>query len=185
MRNILRLIFLVVIMLPAAPAVAQEIAVSELLAESPNLSGQEITIEGELVGDYGFRSDGWMWTQLNDDVYVDHPLRDGVSPSGGNIGVGVRIPSELAVTLDHPGGYHHRGPVVRLTGIWRHHDPARQGESYLDVEALAVLQPGRELDEGVVWWTVLAGSGLVAASAALWRLRAAGAESGAAATRGR
>ncbi len=174
MRNIFRLIFLVVIMLPAAPAVAQEIAVSELLAESPNLSGQEITIEGELVGDYGFRSDGWMWTQLNDDAYVDHPLRDGVSPSGGNIGVGVRIPSELAETLDHPGGYHHRGPVVRLTGIWRHHDPARQGESYLDVETLTVIDDGRMLDEAVVWWTVIVGAGLLAAAGAMWSLRPRG-----------
>jgi hypothetical protein len=168
-RNVVRLLFLVVLMLPAAPAMAQEIAVSELLNESPNLSGQEITIEGELVGDYGFRGDGWMWTQLNDDAYVDHPLRDGISPVGGNIGVGVRIPTDMADGLDHPGGYHHRGPVVRLTGIWRHHDPARQGESYLEVEALAVIDGGRMLDEGIVWWTVIVGVALLAAAAAIRR----------------
>ncbi|HEU4319165.1 MAG TPA: hypothetical protein VFS66_03705 [Acidimicrobiia bacterium] len=169
MRHLLRLIFLVVMMFPAAPALAQEIAVSELLAESPELSGQQITIQGELVGDYGFRGDGWMWTQLNDDAYVDHPIREGIAPEGGNIGVGVRIPSELAEDLDHPGGYHHRGPVVRLTGIWRHHDPDRQGESYLEVETLAVIQEGRVLDEGVVWWTVVAGIGLLATAGVLWR----------------
>lgn len=171
MRALLRFVFLAVLMLPAAPASAQEFAVSQLLAESPELSGREITIEGELVGDYGFRGDGWMWTQLNDDVYVDHPLRDGIAPAGGNIGVGVRIPSDLAEGLDHPGGYHHRGPVVRVTGIWRHHDPDRQGESYLDVESLAVIEAGRDLDEGVVWWAVAVGSGLILTAWAIWWMR--------------
>jgi hypothetical protein len=171
MRNVFRLLFLVVMMFPAAPALAQEIVVSELLAESPSLSGQVITIEGELVGDYGFRGDGWMWTQLNDDTYVDFPIRDGILPVGGNIGVGVRIPSELAEDLDHPGGYHYRGPIVRLIGIWRHHDPARQGESYLEVESLDVVEAGRVLDEGVVWWTLIAGAGLILAAGAIWRAR--------------
>lgn len=169
MNHVLRLIFLVVMMLPAGPALAREIAVSELLAESPELSNQQVTIQGELVGDYGFRGDGWMWTQLNDDAYVDHPIREGIAPVGGNIGVGVRIPSELAEDLDHPGGYQHRGPVVRLTGIWRHHDAGRQGESYLEVETLAVIQEGRMLDEGVVWWTVFAGIGLLGAAGVIWR----------------
>jgi hypothetical protein len=171
MRNFFRLVFLAVLMFPATPALAQEIVVSELLAESPSFSGQMISIEGELVGDYGFRGDGWMWTQLNDDTYVDFPLRDGIVPVGGNIGVGVRIPSELAQDLDHPGGYHHRGPIVRLTGIWRHHDPARQGESYLDVESLVAVEEGRVLDEGVVWWTVIAGAGLILTAGAIWRMR--------------
>jgi len=170
-RTLLRLVVLAALMAPAAPALAQEIAVSELLADSPNLSGREVTLEGELVGDYGFRGNGWMWTQLNDDVYVDHPIRDGVAPVGGNVGVGVRIPSGLAEGLDPPGGYHHRGPVVLVTGIWRHHDPDRQGESYLDVESLSVIQAGRVLDEGVVWWTVVVGVGLVLAAGSIWWMR--------------
>jgi hypothetical protein len=174
MRNVFRLVFLVVMMFPGTAALAQEIVVSELLAESPTFSGQIISIEGELVGDYGFRGDGWMWTQLNDDAYVDFPLRDGIVPVGGNIGVGVRIPSELASDLDHPGGYHHRGPVVRLSGIWRHHDPARQGESYLDVESLVLVEEGRVLDEGVLWWTVIAGAGLILAAGAIGRTRPEG-----------
>jgi hypothetical protein len=172
MRTSLRLFFLTLLMVPVTPALAaEELSVAELLAESPNLSGREVTVEGELVGDYGFRDDGWMWTQLNGDVYVGNPIREGGEAAGSNVGVGVRIPAAIVSGLDHPGGYHHLGPIVKLTGIWKHHDEDRQGESYLDVESLEVIQPGRTLDEGVVWWTIIAGSGLLLASGALWLLR--------------
>lgn len=171
MRQLLWLVTLVLVVFPATVALAaEELTVAEMVAQSPELSGTEVSVEGELVGDYGFRDDG-MWTQLNDDPYVDNPIRDGGSPAGGNVGIGVRIPTGLAEGLDHPGGYHHRGPVVRLGGVWKHHDPERQGETYLDVTSLEVIEPGRELDEEIVWWTVIAGSGLLAAAGALWFLR--------------
>lgn len=155
-------------LVPMPASAAELVTVSELIAESPDFDGSEVVVEGELVGDYGFRDDGSMWTQLNGDVYVDEPIREGGPPAGGNVGVGVTMSAELADGLDHPGGYHHRGPIVRLTGTWRHHDPERQGETYLDVTSLEVLEPGRELDEGVVWWTVIVGSGLLAAAGVLW-----------------
>lgn len=171
MRFSSRLVLAALLMFPAGPALAaEEVTVAEVLAGSPELSGAEITVEGELVGDYGFRADG-MWTQLNGDVYVDDPIREGGAAAGGNAGIGVRIPSDLAEGLDHPGGYHHRGPVVRLAGIWKHHDPQRHGESYLDVASLEVVEPGLELDEEVVWWTVIAGAALLAGAGALWFLR--------------
>lgn len=50
----------------------------------------------------------------------------------------------------------------------KHHDPDRQGESYLDVGSVEVIQPGQELDEGVEWWTVIAGSGLLLVAGGLW-----------------
>lgn len=43
-------------------AAAEEISVSELITNSEAMSGSEVTVEGELVGDYGFCADGWMWT---------------------------------------------------------------------------------------------------------------------------
>lgn len=172
MKGLLGFSLVIMTLLAPIPASAAElITVSELVAESPDLDGSEVVVEGELVGDYGFRDDGSMWTQLNGDVYVDEPTREGGPPAGGNVGVGVTMAAELADGLDHPGGYHHRGPIVRLTGTWRHHDPQRQGETYLDVASLEVIEPGRELDEGVVWWTVIVGSGLLAAAGALWVLR--------------
>lgn len=175
MRALVRTVLVLGALALALPAeAAEEVTVSELIALSPEMSGRQVSVEGELVGDYGYRDDGTMWTQLNGGVYVNEPIREGGEPAGGNLGVGVRIPSDQTIGLDHPGGYHYRGPVVRLTGIWRHHDPARQGESFLEVELLEVVAPGRRLDEAVVWWTVIAGSGLLAVAGAIWLLRPKG-----------
>ncbi|MGD2059658.1 MAG: hypothetical protein PVF87_02215 [Acidimicrobiia bacterium] len=168
MRLLFRVVFVAILVLTPLPAMAaQVVTVSELVALSPDLSGEEVIVEGELVGDYGSRG-GYVWTQLNGDMYVTEPIREGGSPAGGNVGVGVRIPADMAQGLDHPGGYHHRGPVVQLSGVWRHHDPSRGGESFLDVESLAVVESGRLLDEGIEWWTVIGGGGLLAVAGVIW-----------------
>ena len=134
------------------------------------LSEREVVVEGELVGDYGFRGDGSMWTQLNGDAYVDAPIREGGLPVGGNVGIGVRMPAEMAQALDPPGGYRNRGPVVALTGIWKYHDPGRQGESYLEVQTLEVVEAGRQLNEEPSWTVIILGVLLLASAAAVWFL---------------
>jgi hypothetical protein len=150
-------------------AAAEEVSVSELITNSESMNGSEVIVEGELVGDYGFRDDGWMWTQLNGDDYVHAPIDDGGEPTGGNTGVGVRMPSEVGEGLDSPGGYRNRGPIVRVTGVWKHHDPARQGESYLETTSLTVVEAGRPLYRDPHWTAMLVGLGFLAVSLILWR----------------
>jgi len=147
-----RLAFLILALpvLAATPAFAQQtptpVPVTDLLADPTGFSGT-ITVVGELIGDYGFRNDGSMWTQLNDDSYATAPLLDGGELTGGNVGVAVRIPQTLVEGLDPPGGYRIRGPIVQVTGTWRYHDPDRLGETYVDVGSLQVIEPGRVLSE--------------------------------------
>jgi hypothetical protein len=152
-------------------AAAEEISVSELITNSEAMSGSKVTVEGELVGDYGFRDDGWTWTQLNGDTYARSPIRDGGQPLGGNTGVGVRMPTGLGIGLDPPGGYGSRGPIVEISGVWKHHDPARQGESYLEAASLTVVEPGQPLSQDPHWVATWVGLGLLTVSLALWRRR--------------
>jgi hypothetical protein len=84
------------LLLPGPALAAEEVSVKELIEQAADLSGEAVTVEGELVGDYGFRDDGWMWTQLNGDVYVSEPIREGGSPLGANNGIGIRMPIALA-----------------------------------------------------------------------------------------
>lgn len=178
-----RLVYLVATLvvlsgLAAGSAVAQDVPssgdlvpVADLLADPTAFSDRRITIEGELVGDYGFRRDGFMWTQLNDDSYARRALVDGGPRTGANVGIGLRVPTVLAEGLDPVGGYRLEGPLVRATGYWRYHDPERGGESFFDAEALEVVKPGRRLEEGPDWIVFVGGVALLCVAGALWLTR--------------
>ena len=145
------------------------VPVSELLDDGARFDHITITVEGELVGDYGFRDDGFMWTQINDDSYARDALVDGGPRTGANVGIGVRMPSDLGEGLASVGGYRLEGPLVQLTGVWRYHDPDRGGESYLDVDELLVVENGRRLEEGPDWVVFTLGVLLLAISLVMWR----------------
>jgi hypothetical protein len=157
------------LVLLASPAFAGEVAVSELVADGASYAGTEITVVGELIGDYGSRRDGFTWTQLNGDAYAYAPVVGGGALKGANVGIGIRMPTELAQGLDSPGRYRTVGPLVRVTGIWRYHDPVRQGETYLDVSTLDVVEPGRTLRESPVWVSYFLGFAFLGIAGVAWR----------------
>lgn len=155
----------------ASPALAQSsgvVDVGELLENAPDYVG-EVMVQGELIGDFGFRGDGSMWTQLNDDSYAFDPVLDDGELTGSNVGVAVRIPVAIAEQLDPPGGYRVRGPVVLVTGTWKYHDVDRGGESYIEVATLQVVQPGGALAEHPNFLVLAAG--IVLAVGALYLRR--------------
>ncbi len=164
------LIAVVLVMLGPVPALAADpVTALDLIESSEAYSGLEVTVTGELVGDYGRRRNDSTWVQLNDDPYAFTPLREGGNLAGTNIGIGVRLPERLVSDLDPPGGYSRKGPLVSVTGIWRHHDPARGGESYLDATSLRVEEPGRPLtDDASIAPRLAAAVLLWAAFAAVW-----------------
>ncbi len=141
------LILVAVVIIPTGVRASTDVRVDELLADGAAFAGQSISVVGELIGDYGHRGDGSAWSQLNGDSYATAPLLEGGALTGPNEGIGVRAPTGLIENLDPPGGYHQRGPLVRVSGIWKYHDEQRGGETYLDVVSLEVLEPGRPFDE--------------------------------------
>jgi hypothetical protein len=151
---------------PAAAQAAVAVDVADLLNDPESHEGP-VAVAGELIGDYGFRGDGSMWTQLNGDSYAAAPVLDGGELTGGNIGVAVRIPGDVAETLGDPGGYRVRGPVVVVTGTWKYHDPDRGGESYVDAVDLLIVEPGHNLAEHPNYWILGLGVGLIVIALAL------------------
>ena len=161
----------ILLSVPGVPAFARQAtaaAVTDLLAAPESFDGTTITVEGELVGDYGFRRDGSMWTQLDDDSYATAPVVDGGDLTGANIGIGIEMSTAIGRGLDPPGGYRVRGPIVRVSGIWQYHDSARGGESYLEAVSVEVVTGGADLTEGPNWVALGGGIALVAVAAGLW-----------------
>ncbi len=149
MRTFSLVLIVILLMLAASPALAASDTVSgaTLIDNPAAFEGKQITITGELIGDYGFRDDGTVWAQLNDDAYAFSPLRDGGGLRGANTGIGIHGDEAIFVSLDPPGRYDRVGPVVNATGTWRYHDPGRGGESYLELESLEVVKRGYPVRE--------------------------------------
>lgn len=157
------------------PAMAQptepvETSVDGLLVGQRSSEGP-VRVAGELIGDYGFRGDGWVWSQLNGDSYATKPVLEGGRLTGSNTGIGIRIPEELVVDLEPPGGYRRRGPLVEVVGTWVFHDPDRGGESYLSAESIVVIEPGRIVGEGPDLVPLALGGALLVLSVGLWSSR--------------
>lgn len=169
MRRVCRSTVVAVILLlgMAPPATAVEPDAGDLLLDGETWNGATITIEGELVGDYVRGGDGMLWVQLNQDPYVEAPLREGGNAVGGNTAIAVRIPSDLRAALGPLGRYDRRGPVVRVTGVWRWHDSAAAGYSHLQVIDLVVIETSRPMRQDANWFAV--GFGVVLLTLASWR----------------
>lgn len=93
--------------------------------------GRLVRYEGEVVGALLDRADG-AWAQLNDDAYAGGvgPLPAHREFRGGNSGVGVHLPRDLADTVEWVGGPAARGDVLAVTGIY-HQSDAGSGEAFV------------------------------------------------------
>lgn len=143
------------IFLVAAPALALDL--DEILSDPEQFDGQTVQLTGEFVGDYSERTDGY-WVQLNVDGYVDAPLLETGELQGRNSGIGAFFPKELfSPTWGDPGGFRQRGPIVVVTAVFRYHDPRFQGETYLDVTDITLVEASKELAEGDGSTTIIVG----------------------------
>lgn len=85
--------------------------------------GQQVVYRGEVVGAL-LRRDGGVWAQLNDDVYAEllGPLPAHRDYRGGNAGVGVLLPREVAEQVSYIGGPQTRGDVLEVSGTFHRVD---------------------------------------------------------------
>lgn len=122
------------------------VPVSELDGEPDTWDGREVTVTGEIIGDYSVRGDV-LWFQLNDDAYATVPLAERDAPAGGNIGIGVRLPRDLWQSdWGDPGRYGTRGPLVEVTGMFRHNSPTDQGETFIEAHTATLVEAGRPVE---------------------------------------
>jgi hypothetical protein len=133
------IIALIIVAVTAVP-------VSELDADPASWDGADVSVTGEIIGDYSIRDDV-VWFQLNDDPYASTPLGESQTLQGGNVGIGVRIlRSDWSSAWGPPGRYGQRGPIVEVTGIFRHNSPGDQGETFIDGSEIRLVEAARPIE---------------------------------------
>lgn len=157
-------------LIAALPAGAAAVSVAELDADPIRYDGQIITITGEAIGDYG-RTRTHVWIQLNDDPYATNPLTESGNLAGTNVGIGVRLPTDLFSSLwGDPGRSGTRGPLLVVTGRFHHNSDADQGETFVAAESVSLVEPSRPIPPTVhrrAWPSVM-GTALLALGIALF-----------------
>lgn len=145
-RSLLPLVVVLVgVLIAPAVALAEDILPVSALIENPDAYDQTVvTIQGEIVGDFGRRGD-IVWVQVNDDPYVDTPLVERAGPVGTNTGIAVRYPASMQGDWGPPGAYGIRGPIVEVTGVFRHLDPGTGGMTFVQAAKVTLIEPSRDV----------------------------------------
>lgn len=103
----------------ALTAAFDEVTSNELYDCPQTWDGRRVRYRGEVVGAVLRRDDG-AWVQLNDDVYSQAlgPLPAHRDFRGGNAGVGVLLPHDVADGITVVGGPGWRGDVLEVVGTF-------------------------------------------------------------------
>lgn len=104
--------------------VVQRVSSGDLYDCPESFDGAQVRFRGEVVGAVLRRDEG-AWVHLNDDIYsgAPGPLPGHRFYRGGNAGVGVFIPHELADRIAVVGGPRTTGDVIEVVGIFHRVDP--------------------------------------------------------------
>lgn len=129
------------------PALPEEVTSNQLYDCPQFYDAQTVVYTGEVIGALLERNHG-VWTQLNDDVYGDvgAPLPTHRDFRGGNAGVGVLLPPEIADTIQIVGGPGFHGDVLRVVGRFERVDDATGEVAIIRVESAELVQSGRTLE---------------------------------------
>lgn len=128
------------------PAHGQEplTVTSEDLIECPDAyDGRAVRYRGEVVRavlERGARA----WAQLNDDAYAltRGPLPEHRTAVGGNSGVPVSLPGDVATTIERIGDFRTQGDVLEVRGTFRRAHPGDAGAPAIHADAVQTVRPG-------------------------------------------
>ncbi|HHY93140.1 MAG TPA: DNA-binding protein [Firmicutes bacterium] len=142
MKAALKAVFLLLLLGSlSAPAAAAAPAVADLVAHPAAFDGQEVTIEGEAIGDILLSGpSGW------------------VNVLQGGTAVGVYAPREALTVIKTTGDYRHQGDTIRVRGTFHRSCREHQGEFDIHAAGISVVAPGRIVPHPVPpgrWhWTI-------------------------------
>lgn len=132
------------------PGVGAPIEVtSNELYDCPEIyDGLPVRYRGEAIGAVLERNDG-AWVQLNDDIYAEvlGPLPAHRDYRGGNAGVGVFIPRDLADRIEWVGGPDTQGDVLEIRGTFQRVDPESAEVAIIRADDAEIVRRGGYFDQ--------------------------------------
>lgn len=151
------------------PARASEtVAITDLIQNMKEYDGQEVTIQGEAIGDLMVRGP-YAWITVNDDAYSKKSIEEGGELVGmSNAGIGVWIPTSETSGIRVLGGYKNKGDIVLLTGTFNRACREHGGDTDIHATRLEVTSPGYAFRKGFQYGRLMVIIILSAAIAFLW-----------------
>lgn len=106
--------------------------INDLIENAKELDGQEVTVQGEAIGESMNRGD-YSWININD----------------GTNAIGIWLLKEEAEKLSYFGNYKYRGDAVKITGIFHRACKEHGGEADLHYSSIEILKDGYLVTEPI------------------------------------
>jgi hypothetical protein len=106
--------------------------INDLIENAKELNGQEVTVQGEVIGERMVRGD-YSWININD----------------GTNAIGVWINKSEADKILYYGNYKNQGDEVRITGIFSRACVEHGGDVDLHNNSIEIVQNGHPVNERI------------------------------------
>jgi len=106
--------------------------INDLIEKAKELDGQEVTIQGEVIGERMDRG-SYSWVNIND----------------GTNAIGIWINKSEAVKISHYGNYKYKGDTVKITGTFHRACTEHGGEADLHNKSITIVEDGHPVKEQI------------------------------------
>ncbi len=136
------------VLAPAAPATAAStdspsVSSTNLIEHPRQYDGQQITFQGEVIGEALARGD-YAWLTINDDTYQHRSAEEGHKLEGYNSGQAVWLPTDQIAGITHYGKYFEAGDIVKVTGVFNRACAVHGGDMDIHADMLQVVARGHD-----------------------------------------
>ncbi len=134
MRKLLKTLIIMFVLL-AFPltlnAYAEDVTViNDLIENAKKLNGQEVTVQGEAIGEVMNRGD-YSWVNIND----------------GTNAIGIWLSKSDAEKIKYYGNYKNKGDTVNITGIFNRACKEHGGEADVHSNSIEIVENGHNVKE--------------------------------------
>jgi len=122
--------FLFILLIAMTPIEAAEEATSKnLLHHAAEYDGEDVILEGEVIGDILAADKENVWINVRDDASA----------------IGVFCPKEFIDKIEHLGNYKTKGDIVSVRGVFHRACSAHGGDTDIHAEKLSIKEMGEKI----------------------------------------